>query len=338
MHKARVKALHPDKNPGDKDAEARFKDMQSAYDLISAMPHAKREALERTAEKKQVAAEQRRESSKRQQQLQQQQQAQAGAAAAAAAAAAPAPPSPEQQAQQQAFFQQQQAAAQAAMQQAAALQQAAMQQAAAVAFAQQQQAACAAAQQGTPIHQPKQGSLPPGLRTPRGGGRTTPRGGHPSGLQFQDILQQAAREKEATRTRDPSRGPKGQEMQREGFPNDDEVDINGVPLNGRRYEEESTCYMVCMDAMTDCAKCYMLCQYGCRWCYNCIDSCGVMSEKEKREWGYRDGEQPARYRGALADQSAAIARENRARRSETRERQQTRERAAAGIWPSPQVV
>ena len=62
----------------------------------------------------------------------------------------------------------------------------------------------------------------------------------------------------------------------------------------------------CMDALECCVRGYLVCQSAASRCFECVLDCGGLlrvSDKELRSWGVREGEQPARYRGACGDQS-----------------------------------
>ena len=84
-----------------------------------------------------------------------------------------------------------------------------------------------------------------------------------------------------------------------------------------------------LDCLTGFARCQWFAQVAFDQCLrNTLDCCGLLrlSDKELKSWGYRDNEQPARFKGACGDRSGAEAAEMRLR---TRERTRQREAAAA---------
>ena len=128
---------------------------------------------------------------------------------------------------------------------------------------------------------------------------------------FQDILAAAARERSerAAGGGGGERGPRPMDMASDGGEWDDEVAQLGAGGGG-----ESGFIVACTEACTDCAKCYIWWQGFAVSCFECAVTCGGclrLSDDERRSWGFRDHEQPARFNGDLGGDGAAQAARSR---------------------------
>ena len=137
--------------------------------------------------------------------------------------------------------------------------------------------------------------------------------------QFQDILAAAARESASRRAPRPS------SMSR---------DEEGIPPPDPQHVAEQPLFLACEECLLIFAKCYLLGSAVVARSARCILECGGLAkipDKELEKWGWRDGEQPARFRGALGDRDMA----ERAMRKRAREMGQSK---GAGTMPQPVVV
>ena len=125
----------------------------------------------------------------------------------------------------------------------------------------------------------------------------------PEQTQFQDILAAAARESASRR------GPRAADMSREpdGWPS---PDVGTWPSPGGKSprEEEYPLHYACEQCAITCAHTYLVVQALTFRCIRCVSDCGGLLRIDKKElesWGWREGEQPARYRGACGDRDMA---------------------------------
>ena len=142
----------------------------------------------------------------------------------------------------------------------------------------------------------------------------------PEQPQFQDILAAAARESASRRA------PRASEMDRDG--------TNPPPPPDPQQMAEMPLFLACEEATILCAKCYLLAGAIVSRTARCICECGGLlriPDKELERWGWRDGEQPARYRGDLGDRDMA----ERAMRKRARALAKAR---SNGTMPQPIVV